>query len=399
MFALPLYHYASIMVYDSLSATPDEGQLYYRHDNPNVPYSLNFSAVDAGIARNISIVGIHWGDLEVNALTNYTNAIPNITDWRYDVVLYREFLDDNELSDLSVSADCRPAFQPTITTYDCSVPYATTDVVISATAKRSDASVEYPDGTTIALPVNVPTFVRVWVNTYNNEQYEYDLTITRARNDMSDLSNLAVVVDSNTFSEPTCELEPAFDPAITEYLCVLGSSITQVSLNYSLADADQYVNIGGTTGLLPGENLIEIVVTAADLVAAKSYLITALLSDDNAYLADLELPGCSFTSGEFTGYTATHYCDSITSYTIGTDLTSSLVYVPSSAQASVSLTIFPVRSGLNQISIVVTASNEKTRRVYSLFFMNNFDEIDDCDTVEPVCSDTCNDELWTYSCS
>jgi len=274
------------------------------------------------------------------------------------------------------------------------VPYESDVVIFTATKMYDDAIMFFPTPPYAELTVDVEHVFSVEVIAHNGlDSARYSITVTRLPSSDSRLSALAVTRSG----QPACELAPAFDPEVYEYDCVLSSSITEVDLTYTLSFNDATALDGGSDFLLPGRNLMQVIVTAADGVSTSEYNINTIVEDGNAYLSELSFTGCQFTEA-FDGYTRFYYCDAVLGLSRFSQTDSRLSYRTSSTLATVSVTAPLVRDGLNQVTLLVTASNRVTTRVYAVFFMNTFDEIDDCISDIPPCPGQCRDSLWTYEC-
>lgn len=191
---------------------------------------------------------------------------------------------NDDLALLTPSAgSLTPAFKPVTLFYSLAVGYADSQVTVSA-VPSDPAAVIAVNGKPVAsgaasdpVDVKVGTTVNVFqivVTAQDGSQKVYSLSVTRAPSTDSKLAKL----EATGFS-----LKPSFDPAVLDYADTVGFGVTSVKLTPTASHPAAKVTVNDTLlasgvlsnalNLLPGDNLIKVVVTAQDNATKTTYKI------------------------------------------------------------------------------------------------------------------------------
>ncbi|MBB6634695.1 cadherin-like beta sandwich domain-containing protein [Cohnella thailandensis] len=282
-----------------------------------------------------------------------------------------------DLSDLSASnISLTPVFNAGTTSYSASVANEVASVDLTPTLADSTASVTVngsavANGTaaTVELDVGVND-IAVEVTAENGTTKKtYTVTITRAESSNADLSGLELNAG---------ELNPAFEPAKTEYVVSVGNSVASMEMKPTVADSTASVAIegaevpGGSTSSVPlavGANEIEIVVTAQDGTEKTYKLTVTRAKSSNANLSGLELD-----EGELSPTfdpSKTEYAVSVGNDVSGVELMATVadstatLTIDGEAVTSGSSRAVPLIVGPNEVEIVVTAQ-DGTKKIYTV---------------------------------
>ena len=199
----------------------------------------------------------------------------------YTVVIERELSSDVKLSDLKVDGTTVDGFDPDVPTY--TLPDVGNDVdsiQITATPENDEATVEVVGADAngnVPLEVGENT-IEVKVTAQDGSVGTYTVTVTREADDNNDLKSLEV---------EGYDLTPDFDKDETNYTLTVPSDVDSITVNAE-PDADTATVTGtGSHDLQPGENTIEVKVTAED-GTEKTYTITVTKEDDDEKITSIE---------------------------------------------------------------------------------------------------------------
>jgi len=195
-------------------------------------------------------------------------------------------------------------------------------------------------------------------------------------------------------------------PPEFEYSCKMDQVILgyNATVNAVPGDVDQHVHVGGIDYFMSGENLIEVVSTADDGETYAFYQVRVTIVDGNNYLAELDVEGCNFTKLWDPASVQTYFCDNLLHLNVGDNPQELLSSTPSNYLAVIEYTgSTSARVGLNQLGVLVTASNG-FQRLYTIWFMNQEDDPlvpSDCDSAGAIndCAGmSCTDLIFSYRC-
>ena len=166
---------------------------------------------------------------------------------------------DNSLKALTVSnATISPAFDPNVTEYTASVPFAVGRLDMSVTPAEK-ATVSIQSG---YLTPGATTKVTVTVTAENGESKVYTINVTRGQDPNyvpSSNNNLASIKVQGYV------LSPVFDTKVTEYVVWLPYETESVSVTATPADYKASVRIEGGKDLVAGaDNEIKVICAAED---------------------------------------------------------------------------------------------------------------------------------------
>ena len=319
----------------------------------------------------------------------------------YTVTVTRASSTDATLSGLTVSAGTlAPEFDSATEGYTASVVHSVPQLTVTPTVNEATATVAYlndgdgaiadADGTAeghqVALTVGENT-VKVKVTAGDEETTKtYTVTVTRGT------AAADATLSGLTVSEVT--LAPEFASATESYTASVGNAVSRLTVrptasqssatvsyldgeNATLADAD-----GGTAGqqvnLSPGENTIQVKVTAGNGTTTKTYTVTVTrASSTDATLSGLSL-GAATLDPEFAtgteGYTASvvHSVPQLTVTPVVNEATATVAYLDgenailtdadgTAEGHQVALTV-----GENTIKVKVTAGDGETTKTYTV---------------------------------
>ncbi|WP_264538480.1 MBG domain-containing protein [Flavobacterium sp. N1736] len=211
------------------------------------------------------------GAVSSNYIISYVNGILAVTP-----------SSDANLANLTISNDVlSPAFSPNVTSYTATVGSETNSVTITPTSENLSAAITVngvvvPTGNpsnAIAL-VTGPNIIVTQVTAQDGVTIKtYTITVTRA------VLNDATLVDLS-ISEGI--LNPAFDPAVTNYTATVESNIASVAVTSLLSDPSAVMTLNGIAvndgesrelPLIAGDNIIKVEVTAEDGITKKTYTV------------------------------------------------------------------------------------------------------------------------------
>jgi len=166
---------------------------------------------------------------------------------------------DNSLKKLAVSnATISPAFDPDVTTYTASVPFATQRLDVSVVpAEKATVNVNSPN-----LTPGDTTKVTVTVTAENGKSKVYTIKVFREQdpNYVESSNNNLSSIKVQGFL-----LSPVFNTKVTEYVVWLPYETESVSVSATSADDKASVRVEGGENLVAGaDNEIKVICTAED---------------------------------------------------------------------------------------------------------------------------------------
>jgi hypothetical protein len=267
-----------------------------------------------------------------------------------------------------------PAFDPDIVSYSVMVGGATASVDVKATVADARATLRInnqvtpsgqaqtielsPGSNTITIGVSGPGADKV-----------YTLVATRGTN--ANLANLVLVPGG---------LAEVFDPQVLSYTALVGNQTTSVQVTATAADDRATIGINGQqvqsgqpatiSGLIVGQNIVTIVVTALDN-STNSYTVAVTRSASS--IADLSLlevtAGGQQLLSNFTPATVFYTTAAVPFSTSSVDVRAVLADTSGSltinnqvVQSGQTITVgLPIFGGNNTITVVVTAQSSATK--------------------------------------
>lgn len=189
---------------------------------------------------------------------------------------------NNFLSDLTVTSQggtsysLTPGFHKNTLNYSVTVASTDTNLVIGGTKETTTSSVVGFDN---ILVTAFPYVHKVVVTSASGVDRTYTITIEKEKS--SDASLKGITLDNGV-------LDPAFDPAITDYTVHVDSTVSSIDIE-AVLNPFQTVAGDGTISLKYGENTVSLVVTAED-GTMKTYTIHVIRDQNiNSTLDNIEV--------------------------------------------------------------------------------------------------------------
>jgi len=254
------------------------------------------------------------------------------------------------------SGTLNPVFSSSGTSYTTTVPYTTTNLTVTPMLADAAATVTSITGTS-GLAVGSSNVVTITVTAANlTTTKTYTIFVTRALNANANLASLDVSAGI---------LSPVFNSNDIRYGVAVPNDVTSFTVTPTLSDSTATVQITGTGApLVTGTNIINITVTAPDLVTKKTYtVVVTRLPSTNADLVTLGVGVGMLTPG---------FTSSGTSYSLlvpynVTMLAVTPVVSDTTATVQVSGTGTPlVVGGTSTVTIQVTAQDTKIVKTYTV---------------------------------
>ncbi len=359
--------------------------------NVSVPFSTSEISVTPVVAYATSIVTVNdvivtsgtaseaieldEGSNTIEVQVFSESGIPKT----YTIVITRLPVNTNaNLAGLSVSAGTlTPSFSVNTTSYTVDVPYTATGISLRPTVSASTSTVKV-NGTAIASGTYSGTIslsvgsnpVTVLVAAESGAEKAYTVIVKRTA--ASTNANLANLTLSSGW------LSPALNLDTTSYTAEVAYAIPSITVTATVSGLNASLTIKGTPvtsgaasdsiALSPGNNRIDVVVTAEDGTTTKTYTVTVnrIAASTNANLAGLSLSSGTLSPGfaaDTTSY-STEIPYSISSITV-TPVVAGLnakvkvngtTVVSGTASSSLNMSI-----GDNTISVAVTAESGATK--------------------------------------
>ncbi len=234
------------MAFDDSQKTPINGETKIF----TVTFQVN--ALEVGTAIKVAVTDLIPSDGENDMVMDGEIV--------YENTVAQPRSSDNLLKSLTVgNATITPAFDPNVTEYSASVPFAVSKLELSAEANHSGAKVSYNNP---KLKEDAVTKVTVTVKAEDGSTKVYTLSITRPKdpNYVPSGNNHLESIQAEDF-----RLSPVFDPYQTDYLIWLPYETENVEITAKAADAGAQVTVQGGSNLVAGaDNTITITCTAAN---------------------------------------------------------------------------------------------------------------------------------------
>jgi len=337
--------------------------------------TVNITGLTAGTTYQVMVVEYNGSGSNVVYLTTAGSGNP---------ASVSTLSNNARLSGISLSGSYTPfspSFTPGTTSYTTSVDNTTSSVTVTpttanATAKVTVNGMPVTSGTasgpiTLAVGANVLTLVvtaqdGVTITTYT-------ITVTRKASSNAALSALKVSQGS---------LSPAFSSGTAAYGVSVANGIQAIKITPTTSDAGATVTVNGTPiisgatsaaiTLNVGQNIIPVVVTAADGVTQQTYIVTVT----RAGASNANLAGLSLSSGTLNPA----FGPGVLSYTvIVINPVSSITITPTSADVNASVKVngtavssgttsasIPLTVGQNTITVTSTAQDGVTTKAYTI---------------------------------
>lgn len=274
-------NYLSNLTVDGQTVTGfNKDTTLYRIDVDSTKSSVTIEADALESHATVSGTGTYLLDTGVNTFSIVVTA-ENGDQKTYSVVVNRAQSNDNYLSSLSVAqSTITPTFNKDVLEYKSAVAYTVTDIDILATANDTKATITGTGSKQLNTGDNVFEIV---VTAEDNTKRTYKLTVTRAKNDNANLSNIVI---SGGFT-----LAPTFSADTTSYNLLVPNSADNLTITaYKQDPAALSIEGDGVVNLNTGMNEINIVVTAENGVTKKTYTLNIEREKSNdATLSSLTL--------------------------------------------------------------------------------------------------------------
>ncbi|WP_068777357.1 Ig-like domain-containing protein [Paenibacillus sp. FJAT-26967] len=357
-----------------------------------VPFAVTATSITAVPAEPHASVRILYNglpavnpvDLQVGAQT-FTVEVTSqdgTTVQPYTVTVKRAASSEAGLSELSVSPGVlTPYFDGSVTSYTATVTNDVYALTVHAKAISLDASIRI-NGTPFAgpqgsLPVDLDVgsnHINVTVTAQDGTAVQsYQIEVSRAPSSNVTLSGLEL-------SEGI--LEPGFDSGMVHYRVMVGNETAGTSVTASVYDPNAAITINGQpvisgqpSSRIPlkvGTNPITVSVTAQDGISTQSYVIDVIREPgSNAGLTGLELSGGqlhpAFSSSTKTYEMNVSYGTESTTVTASVYDTDARILVNGiTAVNGLPSDRIALRTGINRITVTVTAPDQLTQEIYTV---------------------------------
>ena len=236
------------------------GNMFVAYDN-NLTNPINGTAALFTVTFKVGNVApgtaITVSYNEVTATDGTADA--NIGTVSYKATVAEPMSGDCTLTGLTVSnAEISPAFDPNVTSYTASVPFAVEKLDIAATpVNKATVSVYSPN-----LTPGGTTNVSVTVTAENGATKVYTIAVTREQdpNYVASSNNDLAGIQVEGFL-----LSPVFSADVTKYVVWMPYESTSLTLSGFAADGKASVRVEGGEDLVAGaDNEVKIIVTAED---------------------------------------------------------------------------------------------------------------------------------------
>lgn len=342
-----------------------------------------FESINAG--QISSALALETGD---NVIDIRVVAADQNSEMVYQLNINRALNDNADLVELGLFSgellSYEPAFSSDVLGYQVIVPNEIGSVSVVASPARPAASVSVngvavgPESPGVVLDLMVGSHpIDVTVTAEDGTTIKtYRVELTRRPSSNADLQSLTLSV------EPDSGILP-FDPAVTEYRLGYNSNQESVAVTPLLADLGASVSVNGVRiesgassdliSLSPGDNMVELVVTAADGVTTKTYLLTVIreivveVVESNANLAFLSLSAGALSpifAQDTTGYnlSVVNEITTTTVFPVVADPAASAQVGGIMLQTGIASAPIELNEGDNLITILVTGSTGTTKQ-------------------------------------
>jgi gliding motility-associated-like protein len=296
---------------------------------------------------------------------------------------------DANLTALAISdGSFSTAFDKSTFSYSVSVPYSVTGVTLTPTIEQANATVKIyghlvTSGTpslSVPLAAGVNTIYVVVMAQDGITKNIYAVAVTRAAaSSIADLGDLGTIAGA---------LSPAFDAATTSYTATVPNGTTSTTVTPTSTDAGATIQVrvnggsysavgsgsaSGSLALKPGNNPIDVQVTAQDGTTTKTYTISVTrIPLKNALLTTLTfdpyIKAIAVSGPDYKDYTGTvsNTVSSITVTPVTQDPIATVTVNGVAVTSGTSSASIPLSIGANVINTVVTAQDGITTKTYSI---------------------------------
>lgn len=308
--------------------------------------SVTITATEEDLSTTISGDGVKSLNVGSNTFT-VTATSGDGVGRSYVINIERAKNNNAQLKSLGIDGQTLvPDFSPNTYSYTLNIDASINDINITAEAEESTATINGTGNKTLVTGLN--TF-NIDVEAEDGTTKTYTIVVNKAASSNNYLASLLL---DQTFA-------PAFDRDTLNYSATVPNNVTTVNVNGVAEDPNATVTGNGVQNLAVGNNTITITVTAENNTF-RAYTIDVYREpSDNNYLSDLKVDG---TTVNLFSREKTDYAITVENSTLEVDVTPVLEDVNASVSGG---GVTQLKSGLNTISIVVTAQNGQTR-VYTI---------------------------------
>jgi len=192
----------------------------------------------------------------------------------YAIVINKAYDDNNRLAFLNIDGVFVDGFDPDILSYNMTVTYETSTVLVSGVPENPNASVFGNGYYYLGVGSNQ---VEVVVYAEDGSSRTYTVNVTREHAVSSKLASLSAF---------PYDLDIPFHSEILEYFVTVDNEILTLPLEYTTLDPGAIVSVIGNNTFAVGMNQVEIVVTSSDGVDQTTYILNVNRQMySNTYLA------------------------------------------------------------------------------------------------------------------
>ena len=168
-----------------------------------------------------------------------------------------------------------PEFNKAVSAYSTVVGMDVDKINVIAMADYEKATVEVIGNTDLVEGLNNIT---IMVTAEDGTKRVYTISVTKTDNlELANANLQSIAIDG-------IELLPEFNPNVLEYTCYVEENVTLLDVVALATRSNAKVEITGNENLVPGENIINIIVTAEDGITTKTYVVKVMkagsLDDD-----------------------------------------------------------------------------------------------------------------------
>lgn len=321
---------------------------YYTYTYDSTVTEINISATteDKNATITSGLGKYSSGDTEANVVVTAEDGTINT----YKIKFSRNKSSDNTLKSLSIDDySFNESFSPNNTLYTATVPGIVDEININAVVNDTNATIVSGVGKH-SLNYGSNT-IQVRVKAENGSTKDYTITVIRSKKTISTLTDLTV--DGTTVKDFASDKQ-------VYILDDVDFSKETITIGYTKSDADSTVTGDGVVNLNPGDNTINIVVTAQDGTTKTTYTIKVYRKlSDNAYLKSLEVEGYDFEFNKTKNDYSIEVPYEVTSLNINAICEYSGATLVKGGPEELSV-------GENNYTFAVTAANGKKTNIYTL---------------------------------
>ena len=364
----------------NINFDPDITEYYF--SVPNDYTSIGLKVVLEDEKATYKIVGNENFETGLNIIQINVTAQNGETQ-TYLLNVYREQSGNTFLTELKVTGvtsqneyPLSPTYNKIISNYTVNVPYEEEKVKIEATAEHTLTTITSLGEKTLKTGTNN---IEITSTSEDGSIQIYKLSIIRAKSSDATLKSLDVL-------EAT--LSPSFDSNTENYNIDVNPGVTFLNINAVVNNENAKYTIVGNNGFKVGLNIVKIVVTAED-GSQKIYTLNVnRKASSNTYLSSLTIDKYDMSSvfdKEIETYNIT-FEDKTPSIKVSA--------TPEDELSKVSNTgVYNLKTGHNEISIVVTAEDGSTRT----YTINVFQEASSNNNLLSLSTSSTNSYTPTFS--